>query len=197
MKTLQIEQLRPTQFTHGMREVRDKTKTYRALRGHDLEMAIAEKPIPFVIGPHEAPFAIDHHHVATALWHAGIKSVPVLLVSDLSSMSQAEFWLMLENKHWTHPYDQEGKRVPFADLPLHIWDAADDEFRSLAAAVRDAGGYRKSNVPLAEFRWADLFRRSFPRPGDDAQFASLLKQAMRLAKSTAALGLPGYIGAAG
>jgi hypothetical protein len=32
-----------------------------------IKMAIAEKPVPIVPGPASAPYAIDHHHVATAL----------------------------------------------------------------------------------------------------------------------------------
>lgn len=194
MTSLKIEQLRPTQFTHGAREVREKIKGYKALSGHDLEMAIAEKPIPVVYGPGDAPFAIDHHHVAAALWHLGIKSVPVVLVRDLSSYSQAAFWLSMENERWTFPYDAQGRRRPFSELPEHIWDLPDDEYRSLAAAVRDAGGYEKTTVPLEEFRWADFFRSNLPRPDSDKKFATLLDEALRLAKTKAALGLPGYLG---
>lgn len=194
MTTLKIERLRPTQMTHGAREVREKIKQYKALNGHDLEMAIAEKPIPVVYGPNDAPFAIDHHHVAAALWHVGIKSVPIVLVRDLSSYSQASFWLSMENERWTFPYDAEGRRRPFSDLPEHIWALADDEYRSLAAAVRDAGGYEKTSVPLEEFRWADFFRSTLPRPDSDETFAALVNEAFRLAKSSAALGMPGYLG---
>ncbi len=32
IKTIKIDQLRPTQMTHGLREIRDKTKSYKALR---------------------------------------------------------------------------------------------------------------------------------------------------------------------
>jgi hypothetical protein len=98
MNMKKIAELRPTQVTHGEREVRQKTEAYRALSPHDLEMAIAEKPIPIVLGPAAQSYAIDHHHVATALWHVGIKKVPVVLVSDLSSLTRAEFWLTMENK---------------------------------------------------------------------------------------------------
>ncbi len=76
----------------------------------------------------------------------------------------------------------------------HIWDLEDDEFRSLSASVRDAGGYEKTAVPLEEFRWADFFRRSLPLPHSDADFDALIEMALQLAKSTAALGLPGYLG---
>ena len=192
MKTMDIERLRPTQVTHGAREVRGKTRFYQSLSGHDLEMAIAEKPVPIVQGPNGDAFLIDHHHVAAALWHANIKSVPVVLVKDLSSCSAAEFWLTLEDNNWTHPYNQKGERVPFTDMPVHVWDMIDDEFRSLAASVRDAGGYEKSNVPLAEFRWADLFRRLLPLPSDDASYEALVERAVELAKSEQALGMPGY-----
>lgn len=194
MKSLKINQLRPTQMTHGMREIREKTKEYEALTGHELEMAIAGKPIPIVYGPRGIPFAIDHHHVAAALWHAGIKSALVVLVRDLSSLSQADFWLTMENNRWTYPYDHEGRRRPFSEMPARIWKLADDEFRSLAASVRDAGGYEKTSVPLEEFRWADFFRCNLPRPDSDKSFALLVKKAVALAKSKTALGLPGYLG---
>lgn len=194
MKKLEIEQLRPTQVTHGEREIKRKTALYEGLSGHDLDISIAEKPIPVVLGPGDAPYAIDHHHVAVALWRAGIRQVPFVLVSDLSSLSQAEFWLTLENNSWTHPFDPNGQRVSFAAMPVHIWEGVDDEFRSLAAAVRDAGGYEKTSVPLEEFRWASFFRSTLQRPDSDAAFDALVKKAVKLAGSTAALGLPGYIG---
>jgi len=79
-------------------------------------------------------------------------------------------------------------------MPEHVWELADDEFRSLAASVRDAGGYEKTSVPLEEFRWADLFRCSLPRRNSDDEFESLVKKAIKLAKSDIALGLPGYLG---
>jgi hypothetical protein len=194
MKMLRIDQLRPTQMTHGMREVREKTEKYKALSGHELEMAIAERPIPVVYGPNGAPFAIDHHHVAAALWRANVKSVPFVLVRDLSFLPQADFWQTMENNRWTYPYDAEGRRRPFSEMPEHVWELADDEFRSLAASVRDAGGYEKTSVPLEEFRWADLFRCSLPRRNSDDEFESLVKKAIKLAKSDIALGLPGYLG---
>ncbi|HEY1213614.1 MAG TPA: ParB/Srx family N-terminal domain-containing protein, partial [Bryobacteraceae bacterium] len=194
MKTLKIGQLRPTQMTHGMREIRQKTEAYERLKGHELEMAIAEKPIPVVYGPCEIPYAIDHHHVATALWHAKVKRVPVVLVKDLSKLSLAEFWLTLENNRWTYPYNALGQRVPFSEMRAYIWDLEDDEYRSLSASVRDAGGYAKTSVPLEEFRWADFFRHKLPAPQNDAEFDLIVRKAVKLAKSEAALGLPGYLG---
>jgi hypothetical protein len=196
LKTVNIKNLRPTQLTHGLREIQQKTALYRSLSGHELEMAIAEKPVPIVLGPKGSPYAIDHHHVATALWHAGIKTMPAVLVADLSSLSYPAFWLSMENHRWTWPYDTKAQRRSFAEMPAHVWDLADDQYRSLAASVRDAGGYEKTTVPLEEFRWADLFRSYLPYPGTDEEFASVERQALKLAKSAAAAGLPGYLGRA-
>jgi hypothetical protein len=194
LKTANIKNLRPTQLTHGLREIHEKTRRYQSLSGHELDMAIAEKPVPIVIGPEDALFAIDHHHVATALWHAGIKSMPAVLVTDWSSLPYQEFWLAMENRRWVYPYDGKGQRRTFEDLPKHIWELVDDEYRSLAGSVRDAGGYEKTAVPLEEFRWADLFRTYLPYPQTDKEFASVKRQALKLAKSRRAAGLPGYIG---
>ncbi len=79
-------------------------------------------------------------------------------------------------------------------MPTHMWDAQNDDFRNLAAAVRDAGGYVKSTVPLADFRWAAFFHAHFVPPQDDAEYDALIDRAVMLARSDAALGLPGFIG---
>ena len=194
MNTLRIDRLHPTQMTHGERQIRKKVVAYRAMNAHELKMAIAEKPVDVVLGPGEEPYVIDHHHVACALARIDVNEVPFVLVRDLSSLPRADFWLTLENNAWVYPYDANGRRASFKDMPVHMWDAIDDDFRSLAAFVRDAGGYAKTDVPLADFRWANFFRAHFPRPNDDAQFDALVPRATGLARSDAAEGLPGFIG---
>ncbi len=74
-------------MTHGLGEIIRKIRFYQSLSGHELEMAIAETPLPVVPGPTGALFAIDRHHVAAALWRTGIKSMPALQVAELSWLS--------------------------------------------------------------------------------------------------------------
>jgi hypothetical protein len=194
MKRIAIERLRPTQATHGLREVEKKTRDYKALAGHDLAMAIAEKPIPYVIGPDGDAFAIDHHHVAAALWAAGIKEVPVVLVADLSSLDRAQFWLTLENRRWAWPYDANVRRIAFGAMPKHVYELEDDPYRSIAGLVREAGGYEKTTVPLEEYRWADLFRAFIPTPATDDEFDAAVRRGIDIARSELAIGLPGFLG---
>ena len=189
-----IKQLRPTQAVYGLREVQQKARGYEELEGHHLRMVIAEKPIPVVLGPKEELYIIDHHHIAAALWSIAVESVPYVLERDLSSLSVAEFWFELEERRWTHPYDRDGRRIAFQEMPETLVDLEDDEFRSLAAAVRDEGGYEKSHAALAEFRWADFFRERLIRPTTDAEFRLTTKEAIKIAKSKVAMGLPGFLG---
>jgi hypothetical protein len=193
MNTVRLDSLHPTQATHGERQILRKIKAYEALSGHDLEMAIAEKPIAVVLAAGDAYYVIDHHHVANALMRVGVERAPFVLVADLSSLSDAEFWLTLENRSWVWPYDASGRRIAFKDMPKRLADAQNDEFRSLAAAVRDAGAYVKTAVPLADFRWGAFLRGQLPAPQDDAEYDALLERAIELARSDAARGLPGFI----
>lgn len=196
MKQIALDQLRPTQMTHGGREVAQKIDEYRSLSEHDLKMAIAEKPVPIVLGPDAAPYVTDHHHIVAALHALQVPAVPVVLIKDLSSRGVDEFWLTMENQRWAYPYDTRGQRRSFVEMPRHVWDLANDEFRSLAAFARNAGALEKTNVPLEEFRWADLFRSRLPLPSDDESFERTLRDAIELARSDIARGLPGYLGAA-
>lgn len=151
MTTISIDALRPTQMTHGERQIQQKVQTYRAMSAHELEMAIAEKPIAVVLGLRETPYVIDHH-VVNALLRIGVKEAPYVLVADFSSLDEHAFWSVLEGKSWVYPYHADGRRAEFKDMPQHVKDAENDEFRSLAAFVRNAGGYAKTSVPLADFR---------------------------------------------
>jgi hypothetical protein len=194
MKQIALEQLRPTQMTHGMREVSKKIEQYRSLSEHDLQMAIAEKPVPVVLGPQGKPYVTDHHHIVAALHALRIAAVPVVLQEDLSSLTVQQFWLAMEDRRWTYPYDAQGRRTSFTEMPRHVWELTNDEYRSLAAFARDAGAFEKTTVPLEEFRWADLFRSMLPLPSDDEAFPHSLREAIKLARSAAAIGLPGFLG---
>lgn len=194
MKQIALEQLRPTQMTHGAREIARKIEQYRSLSEHDLRMAIAEKPVPVVLGLDEQPYVTDHHHVVAALHALRVPAVPVVLLEDLSSLTAQSFWQTLEDRRWAYPYDRQGRRRAFADMPRYVWDSANDEFRSLAAFARDAGAFEKTSVPLEEFRWSDLLRALLPQPADDEAFADLLEKAIAIARSDVAIGLPGFLG---
>ncbi|OUL82244.1 chromosome partitioning protein ParB [Paraburkholderia hospita] len=194
MQMLEIGALRSTQGTHGRREVVKKADAYRALDAAALQDAIAEKPVPVVHGYGGEYFATDHHHVAAALHLVGVGTVPIVIVADLSALSEADFWLSMENRHWVSPFDACGNRIAFRQLPRRVWESQEDDFRDLAADARDAGGYAKTDVPLADFRWAAFFRRYLPGHLLEAEYGARIEQAAALARTGLAVGLPGYLG---
>ena len=56
-------------------------------------------------------------------------------------------------------------------MPRHVYELENDEYRSVARFVGDAGGYEKTTEPLEEFRWADFFRTNIHLPESDEDFA--------------------------
>ncbi|MCP3867314.1 MAG: hypothetical protein GY703_04295 [Gammaproteobacteria bacterium] len=97
------------------------------------------------------------------------------------------------------------------ELCGHIKDLANDPYRSLAWEVRSRYGYAKSPHAFAEFLWADFLRIRIiidngilkdKIKGSEVLIGNLseehrkevIDEAMALARSPEAAGMPGYIG---
>ena len=102
-------------------------------------------------------------------------------------------------------------------LPQHVKDLNFDPYRSLAWIVRDRHGYLKNDAPFSEFKWANFFRTRIlldqdilagKHTVDDFLFSvdkhgelmltddgkEVIDEAMFLAASAEARGLPGFRG---
>lgn len=192
-----IKALRPTQMTVGLREVERKARCWREMkRSHDGEW-LGQHMIPAVLGPDHTWWLVDHHHLALALISEGVEKVLVSVVARLSHLSKRRFLSVMDCHNWLHPYDADGKRRDFNDLPKHLHKLTDDPFRSLAGEVRRAGGYAKSAVPFTEFMWADFLRDRLRRRQAESASPKVLAQAVELARSPEAAYLPGFSGPEG
>jgi hypothetical protein len=191
---IQIDDLRPTQITVGMREVRAKRKAWRAKRDSEGGEYLGRHMIPVILGPKRRHYVIDHHHLALALRQEGVKQVLVTVIADLHALEEDAFWFMLDNHNWMHPFDDKGRRREYRDIPKSIDDLLDDPFRSLAGELRLAGGFAKDTTPYSEFLWADFLRRRIKRRLVEEQFDKALETARKLAKSSEANYLPGWCG---
>ncbi len=187
-----IDQLRPTQITIGMREVKAKRKRWRSV-GHK-DNFLGSHLIPVIHGLKGRFYVIDHHHLARALHEEGVRDIAVTIVADLVKLDHDAFWTYLDNRSWLHPYDQAGRRRSYDALPRRIADMVDDPFRSLAGELRRAGGFAKDTTPFSEFLWADFLRRRVKRRRIEENFSAALEQALKLAKSEDADYLPGWCG---
>jgi hypothetical protein len=194
LKPVPIDELRPTQITVGMEEVRAKRKEWRE-KGDDRAGAFLGKHmIPVVLGPKSRSYVIDHHHLARALFDEGVPHVLTTLVADLGRLDQDTFWVVLDNRGWMHPFDDQGKRREYKAIPQSVADLVDDPYRSLAGALRRSGGCAKDTTPFSEFLWADFLRRRIGRKRVERNFDQPPEEALQLARSHEADYLPGWCG---
>lgn len=193
-----IKSLHPTQITVGLREVTEKRREWReraqTRKGRKASEFLGRHMIPVVRGPGDLAYVIDHHHLCRALLDEGVENILVNVVLDLSVLKRSEFWIYLDNRGLCHPYAATGERVGFKAIPSRLADMADDPYRSLAGALRRAGGFAKDITPFAEFIWADFLRRRVKAALVEDDFAAALSRALKLAKSAEAKHLPGWSG---
>ena len=194
LNTVAIAELRPTQITIGLREVAEKRRQWNEMPEEERGPFLGRHMIPVLLGPKGRHYIIDHHHLVRALHDEGCESVLVNVVAKLNALEKDAFWVFADNRGWCHPYDADGRRVGFDQIPRTIADLSDDPYRSLAGALRRAGGYAKETVPFTEFMWADALRRTLTRrPAGDA-FSAAMIEALAFANSPAASYLPGWCG---
>ncbi|MDB5926077.1 MAG: chromosome partitioning protein ParB [Betaproteobacteria bacterium] len=189
--------LRPTQFSVGVLEVEHKVVEAQRLSRKKLAKLVRNTPVPIVVAPWGDLFVLDRHHFIFMCWHLKVRKLRVEIVKDYSQskLSYREFWRRMVEDHCAHLYDQfgDGPREALY-LPHDIRGLADDPYRSLAWMARKEGAYENSDEKFAEFKWADFFRneRLLAKHGR-AGFVPAVKQAWTLARSRAAMKLPGYI----
>jgi hypothetical protein len=187
-----VADLRPTQITVGMREVLEKRKRWREMRKKG--EFLGKHMIPVILGPKLRHYVIDHHHLARALHDEDVKNVAVTVVANLSKLETDAFWHVMDNRNWMHPFDAEGRRRSYSDIPKSVSDLIDDPFRSLAGELRRAGGFAKDTTPFSEFLWADFLRRRIKRKSIEEDFGQAIEKALQLARSADAGYLPGWCG---
>ncbi len=189
-----IAELRPTQATVGFREVVAKRRRYRTAIAAGRPVLLQRQGVPIVVGPEGHAYALDRHHGLCALLAETVVTVPVVTIDDLSGLSLKAFWSTLDARGWCHPYDADGRRLAYEQLPTSMSDLEEDPYRSLASALRRIGGFDKVKVPYSEFAWADFLRRRLDRRALERDFDGALQAALGLSGGEAARALPGWRG---
>lgn len=192
VERIAISDLRPTQSTVGYREVIAKRAGWDALTKAKRRNFLDGHVVPTVVGPKERPYIVDHHHLARALADDGHATILIGRLANLSALDKDEFWIVMEHRRWVYPYDAEGRRQAFADIPKMVTALPDNPWRSLAGALRAAGGFAKEDQPFAEFLWADFLRRRIDPKILQDDFAAATAAALKLCHTKVAAHLPGW-----
>ena len=189
-----IAELRPTQMTIGLKEAQTRAANLKAVAKQGTDKLVRKHVIPVVKGPKDKYYVIDHHHLCRAMQLAGHEQVSIIVVLNLVRLEKDAFWVFMDNRGLVHPFDDQGKRRAYRDIPKSIEDLLDDPFRSLAGALRRKGGYAKDTTPFSEFLWADFLRRRIDPKDVEKNFDAALEAAFALAKKMDADYLPGWCG---
>src|SRR6202034_4028114 len=120
LTTVAIADLRPTQITVGMREVMAKRKHWRETATKKGDKFLGKHLIPVILGPKHRPYVIDHNPLALALHDEGVDKVAVTIRANLSKLEVEAFWIVMDNLRWMHPFDAEGRRRPYTDIPKSV-----------------------------------------------------------------------------
>ena len=120
LEPVAILDLRPTQITVGMREVKAKRSHWRSEGTKGAGKFLGKHMIPAIRGPKGRYYVIDHHHLARALHDEGVKDVAITVIANLSKLDRDSFWFVMDNRDWTHPFDSDGRRRPYSDLPKSV-----------------------------------------------------------------------------
>ena len=133
--------------------------------------------IPAILGPKQ-------RHTSSIITsgpcasRGGVKDILVTVVANLRKLEKDAFWVVLDNRSWMYPFDDQGRRRDYADIPKAVSDLVDDPFRSLAGELRRAGRYAKGydsvqRIPLGRF-FASADKAPRRRNGDGGATRSLL-----------------------
>lgn len=202
--------LHPTQASVGMAEVQSKARKLkeeiqrRSDEGLLSYLLKHNKEEPIVIGPGGVFYITDHHHQARALYEVGVSTTYCAVVDNLSDIKPDEFWRHMEDNNEVYLKDRDGNQIKPGDLPVSVKDLANDPFRSLAGAVREACGFEKASTgggaeDFLEFKWAEFLREHWAKTGIathdvDKNFDKATNAALQLAAEKDAANLPGYTG---
>ena len=110
LKPVPIKELRPTQITVGLREVEAMRARWRARSDKKDQDFLSRHLVPVVLGPKGHHYVVDHHHLVCALHAEKLKAVLVTVTADLSRLERNAFLVVLDNRGWMHPFDENGRR---------------------------------------------------------------------------------------
>lgn len=194
LQSVALGDLRPTQITVGYLEVARKRHEWSVRARDERPGFLGRHMIPVVVGPKGRRWIIDHHHLALALHEEGVQNVLVSDIAHLDHLTPTAFLTFMDNRNWLHPFNNEGHRLGYGAIPRTIGKLLDDPYRSLAGALRRAGGYAKVETPYSEFLWADFLRGRIKRAKLKERFDDCVVKALGIANSEEARHLPGWAG---
>lgn len=192
---IDIDDLHPTQLTLGLEEVKDRTKKVKKLSETELRDLVEEKEVPYVLGPKQQIYMVDHHHFCRIMYDLGYRKVLLgKREKDWSHLEIERFWKKMETRNRCWPIDIDGNQRPAVKIPAHVKDLTDNPWRTLARAVRDEAFKADEREHFQEFHWGNYFRSFMTTRLLVTDIEIAKKLAVKVSRFDEARDLPGYLG---
>ena len=189
--------IHPTQFALGMLDVQRKREKIATLKNDPKQLRdyLKSNIGTAVKGPEDKFYIVDGHHRARALLEEEVPAMWIKVTVDDSDLTMADFWehMMDDQNVWLYDENGSGPQNPI-HVPDSLKDLKDDPYRTLSEDAQNKGAYKKTDTHYQEFIWANFFRKLIPAEKLQKEYDAALEDAVRLAKTTPAMNLPGYTG---
>jgi hypothetical protein len=191
---VKITELRPSQGAVGMRDVlKRESLAKEALTDEKmLKQYLKSNRVDIVIGPEGEFYLIDGHHHALAMNRADVPYAYAKIRKNFYGWDPEDFWDEMEERGWVRLKDEKGKRISRKKLPRRLKNLKVDPYRSLARAVQKSGAVFDHDVTMAEFEWADYYRRHIPLKDLKKNWDESVKKAIKLSFRDEASDFPGH-----
>jgi hypothetical protein len=195
--TLRLDEIHPTQFIVGMVSVNIKKEAIsRKYKDRTLKKYLKKKWAPSIIGPDGQYYITDRHHLTRSVHEATIptkeKYIYTKVGADFRGKTFNEFYNFMKINKFVYLKKTGEKARDIKELPKHISNLENDNYRSLSWIIRENGGYEKVDVLFLEFLWADYLYEMGIRITDLITEENILAS-KKLVHMEEASELPGYI----
>ncbi|MGB0453263.1 MAG: ParB/Srx family N-terminal domain-containing protein [Bacteriovoracaceae bacterium] len=167
-----FDEVHPTQHVIGIpRIIVFKNEILKSDQDGILEI-LADKPIPYILGPDGKKWILDRHHTLYTLQKIYPKlqkrkdldvskfQMTYKMLGDYSDLSQDEFIEKMKSRKFIYPVKQNSE-TDYHNLPKKLKKLDFDFYRGLAWLVRKSKAIKKVQIPYFEFIWAQALKKKF------------------------------------
>ena len=100
--------LHPTQMSVGMIQVQAKVDKLERKKEKKLYAYLSNHPVPVTVGPNDALYITDYHHLAVALLNMGVQHTYCQIKDNRRDKTIESFWASMVDDKNAWPYDANG-----------------------------------------------------------------------------------------
>ena len=105
------------------------------------------------------------------------------VIANLSVLDPDAFWTVMDNRSWMHPFDAEGERRHYKDIPKRMMNLVDDPFRSLCGRIAPRRRVRQGHYAVFRIPVGGFLAPAYEAKAVKRDFDQAMEKALQLAKT--------------